>query len=159
MLEWVRTKIGELEQNQKYSWIVQFIKFGIVGVSNTLVGLGIYYLCFYAFGWYYQIGNVLSFIISVSNSYYWNSKYVFKMGERRSFSQHISAYVKTLTAYGSTFLLSTFLLWFWVEAAGISEGIAPLINLCITIPLNFVINKFWTFRKKENGDAPEGSAK
>ena len=49
-------------------------------------------------------------------------------------------------SYGGTSLLSTFLLWLEVQL-GVSKVIAPVVNLIITIPLNFVINKFWTFRK------------
>ncbi|MEG2931919.1 MAG: GtrA family protein [Ruthenibacterium sp.] len=30
---------------------------------------------------------------------------------------------------------------------GVSEWIAPVINLVITIPLNFILNKFWTFKQ------------
>ena len=140
--------------------IVQFIKFGVVGLSNTAISLGVYYLCVYVFHWHYQVGNVLGFILSVTNAYFWNSRYVFKMGKRRTFTEHCKTYIKTVVAYGSTFLLSTALLWLWVDVLGISEGLAPIINLIITIPLNFVINKFWTFRKKADAQqaAPERAA-
>ena len=48
---------------------------------------------------------------------------------------------------GGTFVLDSLLLVFWVEAIGIPEALAPVLNLCITIPLNFFINKYWTFRR------------
>lgn len=143
--------LSRLEAHPKWGWLVQFVKFGIVGVSNTLISLAVYYLCVYALDWHYQIGNVLGFIISVTNAYYWNSKYVFKTGERRFFAEHAKAYAKTVAAYGGTFLLSMWLLWLWVEKLGVSEAVAPVINLLITVPLNYVINKFWTFRKANEG--------
>jgi len=37
-----------------------------------------------------------------------------------------------------------------VEIAGIPETLAPILNLCITIPLNFLVNKYWTFKKSAN---------
>jgi len=43
--------------------------------------------------------------------------------------------------------LSSALLFLLVQVIGISQMIAPIINLAITTPLNFVINKFWTFTK------------
>ncbi len=137
----------------------QFIKFGLVGVSNTLISLGVYYLCVNLLDMHYQLANLLGFVISVTNAYYWNSRYVFKMGTHRTFGEHLRTYAKTVTAYGGTYLLSTGLLWLWVDVVGISENIAPLINLCITIPLNFIINKLWTFRKKpaEEGAAESGA--
>jgi putative flippase GtrA len=36
--------------------------------------------------------------------------------------------------------------WVWINVFGISKYVAPLINLVISIPLNFIINKFWAFR-------------
>ena len=135
-----------LENNEKYGKYVQFVKFGIVGVSNTLISLGVYWFCFYGLHMHYQLANILAFIISVTNAYYWNSRYVFKSGEKRGINEHAKAYMKAFVSYGATFLLSTALLTLWVEVCHISEGVAPLINLLITIPLNFILNKFWAFK-------------
>lgn len=119
----------------------QFIKFGLVGVSNTLISLGTYYLLYFL-GINYLIANTIGFVVSVLNSYYWNNKYVFKKTQ----SGHLKPLIKTFLSYGSTFLLSTFLLFVMVQHLGISEVIAPIITLVITIPLNFLINKFWAFK-------------
>ena len=40
------------------------------------------------------------------------------------------------------------LLWFWIDACGVSEYVAPIINLLVTVPLNFLLNKFWAFKAK-----------
>ena len=55
---------------------------------------------------------------------------------------------KTYVSYGGTSALSTALLWVEVELLFVSELYAPIINLVITIPLNYLINKFWTFKSK-----------
>ena len=120
--------------------ITQFVKFGIVGVSNTLIHLGIYYALIYV-GAHYILANTLGFVISVLNAYYWNNKYVFKSGRMK-----FSALLKVYTSYGGTFLISTVLLFLMVDIIGISALLAPIINMCITIPLNFILNKFWAFR-------------
>jgi len=126
---------------------VQFVKFGIVGVSNTLISLVIYYIGLY-FGIYYVISNVLGFFAGTLNAYYWNNKYVFRKeeGEERSTAKSM---VKVFVSYGISLGLSTALLVLWVDVVGIHEKIAPLLNLCITIPLNFVMNKFWAFRAEK----------
>lgn len=121
--------------------IKQFIKFGLVGVSNTLISLGTYYLLYFL-GVNYLIANTFGFIISVLNSYYWNNKYVFKKTQEG----HLKPLIKTFLSYGSTFLLSTVLLFVIVQYLGVSEIIAPIATLVITIPLNFVMNKFWAFK-------------
>lgn len=131
-------------------WIAkcwQIIKFGIVGVSNTLISLAVYQLALNALGLHYLAANALGLVISVVNAYYWNNRCVFGGGQKRPFLKHVALYFKSLTAYGGTFVLDSLLLVFWVEAIGIPEALAPVLNLCITIPLNFFINKYWTFRR------------
>ncbi len=141
-------RLRRFSESSRGKWLLQFIKFGMVGVSNTLLSMGIYYLGVYCLKLHYQISNLIGFIVSVTNAYFWNSRYVFGDGSKKSVSQHAKAYVKTLLSYGAVFLLTIVLLWAWVEKLHISEGIAPILNLIITVPLNFVLNKFWTFRKK-----------
>ena len=58
--------------------IFQFIKFGIVGVSNTAISLAIYYIIYWINPKWYMIGNVAGWVISVANAFFWNNKYVFK---------------------------------------------------------------------------------
>ncbi len=69
----------------KYQAFAQFVKFGIVGLSNTLVSYVIYYFtirgCEIAGVFQktdYILATVVSFLLSVLWSFYWNKKYVFK---------------------------------------------------------------------------------
>ena len=71
--------------------LVQFVKFGIVGVSNTVISYVINVLVLLAMkpmdvSWDYFVGNIVSFILSVLWSFYWNNRLVFKVqeGEKRS---------------------------------------------------------------------------
>jgi len=126
---------------KKYlSIFIQFIKFGIVGVSNTLISLAVYYGLVYL-GVHYLPANVAGFIIGTLNSYYWNNKYVFKRSRG-----HLRAIIKMFMCYTFTFLLASGLLILQIEYLGISEYIAPLINIPITTVINFLINKFWVFK-------------
>ena len=52
--------------------------------------------------------------------------------------------VNYLVAHFVAFVLSVL----WVQVFHISEFIAPIINLLVSVPLNFIINKFWAFREK-----------
>lgn len=135
------------ERNPKLGTFVQFAKFSIVGFSNTLMSLAIYYLCFNLLDMHYQIAYLIAFVVSVTNAYYWNSRYVFKNGRTYGAGEHFGAYCKAFLAYGSTYLLSLILLYVWVEKCKINENIAPLINLLVSIPLNYVLNKRWAFKK------------
>lgn len=121
--------------------IKQFIKFGLVGISNTLISLVTYYFLFFL-GVNYLIANATGFVVSVLNSYYWNNKYVFCKTKKG----HLIPLIKTFMSYGFTFILSTGLLFVMVQYAKISEIIAPIATLIITIPINFFMNKFWAFK-------------
>lgn len=133
---------------------LQFIKFGIVGVSNTVISYILYAVCLMLLrsgnilsGVDYIIAQVVQFILSVLWSFYWNNKFVFELknGEKRSIWKSL---IKTYISYSFTGLfLSSILLVLWVQVLGISEFIAPIINLLISVPLNFIINKFWAFKK------------
>lgn len=129
----------------KKNAIVQFIKFGIVGVSNTAISLVIYYLFIWLNPALYIVGNTVGWVVSVANAFFWNNRYVFH-SENNGKGALLKKIGKTYLSYGATFLLSTLLLYLQVDVAGWSEQIAPLVNLLITIPLNFLLNKFWTFR-------------
>lgn len=139
---------------RKQQLFIQFIKFGFVGVSNTAISYGTYALLT-SFGIPYVISNVIAFIVSVLNSYFWNNRYVFRKGdyEKRNPWRTLA---KTFLAYGITgLLLSNVLLVLLVEKFQMNKYIAPILILLITIPLNFIINKFWAFKAKAIKEIPE----
>lgn len=136
-----KCNIHSKEDFWKFVW--QFVKFGLVGVSNTLINLAVYYAVVLLFGVeHYILANTLGFIISVINAYIWNSKFVFQKKGRK----HGKSFIKVFVSYGSTFLLGTGFLFVLVHYWNVSEMIAPIINLLLTIPLNFLLNKFWAFK-------------
>lgn len=127
--------------------ILQFIKFGIVGFSNTVLSY-IVFTIFVLFGIHYLIANLLSFIAGVSNAFYWSNEYVFKKSgnERRDLLQSL---LKTFLAYGFTgVVLNSLLLYVLVDKYEISSLIAQALCLIITVPLNFILNKYWSFKTK-----------
>lgn len=129
------------------SWeaLMQFVKFGIVGLSNTIISY-ITYSILVILGIHYLLAQIVAFIVSVLNSFFWNDKYVFKEKSRTRNSW--KTFVKTFISYtGTGLILSGLLLYFWIEVLHIHELIAPIINLLITIPLNFVLNKLWAFKE------------
>ena len=47
----IRRLWQQLESNPKTAALLQFVKFGLVGVSNTAISYGIEMLCFYVFSY------------------------------------------------------------------------------------------------------------
>ena len=138
--------MGIHNREEFFTVLWQFIKFGIVGVSNTLISLAIYYIFVFISKDLYLWGQVVGWVVSVFNAFFWNNKYVFR-SEKTGFRAVLKRLLKTYLTYGATFLLTTVLLYLEVDVWHMSELIAPLINLLISIPLNFLLNKFWAFKK------------
>ena len=144
----------------KVEGLTQFVKFGLIGVTNTLISYGIYMLVIWLmkpvnFAYDYIIGSVLGFIISVLWSFYWNNKLVFTEGsEKRNI---LKSLLKTYLSYAATgIVLSNILLYVFVDLMGIPKAVAPILGLLITVPLNFILNKYWAFRKeKKKTEKPE----
>lgn len=136
--------------------LVQFVKFGLVGVSNTLISYAVDMLCYYVLfanvPWgettVVFVTSAISFIVSVTNSYYWNNRYVFG-GGKKTIGQHAWTYLKTVLCYALTGLVLAPLMKDWLVARSVPFWAASPITLIVTIPLNFVMNKFFAFGKKK----------
>ena len=153
MIRFFLTRVFHLKLSEKkLEGILQFFKFGIVGLSNTVISYVIYVIALLAFQAMgvsenidYLAAQVIAFILSVLWSFYWNNKYVF--GDAASGRNIIHTLLKTYVSYAFTGLfLNSILAVLWVEVLGIDKMLAPVINLLISVPVNFVMNKFWAFK-------------
>ena len=144
----------ELTQKQ-WDSLFQFVKFGLVGVWNTLFSYAINIGCLIIFqkagilGKYdldMYAANLIAFAFCVLVSFLLNSRFVFKLneGESRNFGR---ALLKSYLSYGFTgIILNNLLAYIWVSLLGISKFIAPVFSLFIAIPINFLMNKLWAFK-------------
>lgn len=155
IIDYILRKILRLNiSDEKMDALMQFIKFGIVGLSNTVISYVIYVGVLLLFQKNkmiptidYLVAQVIAFILSVLWSFYWNNKYVFqkKDDEERNLLQSL---IKTYISYAFTGLfLNSILSLLWVEIVHIPKMVAPIINLLVSVPINFLMNKFWAFRK------------
>ena len=164
-----------LKENDKMKNVWQFIKFGLVGVSNTLISEAVYAVLV-LFKCNYLFASFMGFVISVLNAYYWSNKYVFKEEEDKEKRIWWKVLLKTYVAYSWGFLINLFLLVIWMEVLHIADYMGPLqefltgfglqgfesdvlgslvaegINLILTIPMNFLINKYWAYGQKSQSN-------
>lgn len=132
---------------------IQFIKFGIVGISNTLVSYLLNLLCLFVLDKYevaydYVIANTVAFVLSVLWSFYWNERFVFTENREGYQSNRLVRLLKMYLSYGFTgIILNNALSFLGISVLGISKVIAPLINSAIGVPINYVLNKKWTFEE------------
>lgn len=152
-LDFIAFKILHLKlSKEKWNSFLQFVKFGIVGASNTVVSYIIYIVSLVLFQknqWFsrtdYLIAQIIAFVLSVLWSFFWNNKYVFKSEKTKR--PWIYSLMKTYISYAFTGLfLNSILSVLWVQIFHVSKLISPLINLLVSVPINFVLNKFWAFK-------------
>ena len=142
-----RIRHKEFTDNDRHVWL-QFLGFCIIGCSNFVVQYAVYASCIKFLGFDKQLANVCGFLISVLNAFYWNNKLVFK-GDKATVKEILWSLLKTYMAYAITGLgMTAILLYVEVDVLKIPALLAPVINLFITTPINFFMNKLWAFGDK-----------
>lgn len=122
----------------------------MVGVVNTVLSYLITNGSYYILHLHEQVSNLISFLITVLISYLLNSRFVFRQeeGQRQPWYR---ALAKVYASYALTELVLMGILLFVQERLlGIPHYIATFVNLCVTVPLNFILNKFWAYSKRDN---------
>ena len=125
-----------------HNW-VQLAKFCIVGGSGYAINLAVYTALLKWAGLHYLAAAVVSFLVAVSNNYWWNRHWTFR-GERGHFAyQGMRFGVVSAVALGANLgLLRLFV------ALGVGKVVGQAIAIVAVTPLNFVGNKLWSFRPR-----------
>lgn len=135
------------EKRKKAEGLIQFVKFGIVGGFNTIFSYVIVNVMYYAWGIHEQIGNATAFVITVFISYMANSRFVFRESAKEQ--SFLAGLVKVYISYSITgIFIVGILLYVESDILHIPLYISTFANIFITVPINFILNKFWAYRKK-----------
>jgi putative flippase GtrA len=122
-----------------HNWI-QLGKFGVVGVSGYLLNLVIYTLLL---GIGAHSAAVISFVVSAGSNYWWNRHWTFASQKGDFTVQGIRYLAVTLVALAVNQLwLLVFLDWF-----GWGKIISQALAIALIVPVNFLGNKLWSFRR------------
>ncbi len=121
--------------------LIMFIKFSCVGVLNTLIDYGVFFVMCDIFGINIYISNVCGYVLSATNSYFMNSMFVYK-DKKFGFKK----YVAFLAGNVSVLLLSTAFIAVLSKNIEV-KTIAKLISAPFTILLNFCFQRFILFKK------------
>ena len=147
---------------------LQLIKFGLIGVSNTLIDFLIASALNALFGIYY-LAKIVGYACGIANSYFWNSRWTFREERRRDAREIVSFVAVNLITLGLSLLLQ----WvfrdrlhldaWWTGFAGENfftkllngERFCLLLATGIALIVNFLGNKLLVFRKKEQSEPTE----
>ncbi len=118
----------------------QISRFIFVGILNTIVGYGAYFILLYL-NIYYMLALLISHIIGVTNSFIWNKKWTF-----RSEGNARREGIKFFSVYGIIFMMNLFILTFFVEGLKLTPQIGQVIALGICTMISYFGHKYWSFR-------------
>jgi len=133
--------------------MVQVLLFALVGCSSALVNLGIYNLALWGLqawdlfpGFDFLIAQFFGFVISVAWAFFFNRRYVFRAPGAPWKESLIKVYITySLTGIGLSSLLSLL----WVHIFRFPKEIVTILNDTLCFPVNFLLNKYWSFRKEK----------
>jgi putative flippase GtrA len=121
--------------------LVQFVKFGIVGVSNTVLAFAVYTVLLKGFGVWYLAASALGFAVGATNGFLLNRRWTFREHVGDALTPVRWAVVQTC-GLG----VNEALLYLFVHDAHIDALLAQLFATSVVTVTTFIVNRAWTFR-------------
>ncbi len=142
-----------MSENEAKRTFIQLVKYGIIGMSNTLITLIVFYIINTWMGMDYAIANTIGYILGLINSFVWNRTWVFRSGGNlwREAGLFLLGF---LICYGlqmgaSQWLLSTSLHDIelsWLPMKNTGENIIMCLSMVVYTLANYAYNRFVTFK-------------
>lgn len=123
--------------------IRQFIKFGLVGLSSTVIDWGIYLVLERFFSIFYLMAKILSFSVAVFNSFYWNRRWTFRSAD----PQKLRQLIKFLMIASVGLVLNALVMFVAVDKIKLHDIYGLILATGFVTFWNFLANKFYTFKE------------
>jgi putative flippase GtrA len=121
--------------------ILQFVKFGIVGVSNTLISFAVYTLLLKAFGVWYVAASGIGFAVGAINGFLWNRAWTFRGHVGDALTP-----VRWFAVQSCGLLVNLGLVYLFVDGFGLGKLTGQAVTIAIVTVLTFFVNRAWTFK-------------
>jgi putative flippase GtrA len=122
--------------------LVQFVKFGIVGVSNTLLTLVVYTVLLKVFGVWYLAASAIGFAVGATNGFLLNRRWTFR--------EHVGdalTPVRWGIVQSGGLGVNEGLLYLLVHDGHLDKLLAQVCATAVVTVTTFFINRAWTFRE------------
>jgi len=123
--------------------MVQFVKFGIVGVSNTLLFLAVYTLLLEGFEVWYLAASGIGFVVGAVNGFLLNRRWTFRGHVGDALTP-----VRWGVVQSGGLLLNLGLVALCVGGLGMGELIGQAVAIAVVVVVTFIANRAWTFRAR-----------
>lgn len=144
-----------MSDNEAKKTFIQLLKYGIIGISNTLITLAVFYVVNTLLGYGYALANTLGYVLGVVNSFVWNRTWVFRTQGNvlREASLFVLGFIVcyALQMGFSQWLLTTPLAdvqLAWLPMKNTGNNIIMCLSMVVYTLANYVYNRFVTFKQK-----------
>ena len=120
---------------------VQLFKFGLVGATGYAVNLAVFALLTQALDVHHIAAAIGAFCVAVSNNFVWNRHWTFRARDGHPGFQAARFFAVSVAGLGFNLLVLELL----VSSAGLDEVPSQAIAVAVSMPVNFIGNKLWTF--------------
>lgn len=121
--------------------VKQAIKYGIVGLGNTLITAGVIWVMMKLLGCSDITSNVAGYVAGVLNSFVWNKQWTFQ-----SSAGWTSSAIRFGVVFGICYLLQLGVLMVLNKHLPIDPYYNQLIAMAFYTAINFIMNKLYTFK-------------
>ena len=134
----------------------KFIKFGTIGVLNTLVDAAVFFVVYRILctgaglppsgtdnpAWVTAVAQAVAFVTASLNSFLWNKRWTFEKRNKLTRREVVRAVVTNVGYY----LVSLLLIRGVAALFQVPDTVAKLPATLCMIFYNYLMNKFWVFR-------------
>lgn len=159
----MKRQINELTKKRG---IRQLVKYGMVGSVGMVIDMGLFYLLAVKLSVQYpisayigellggkipihvidaDISHIISSIVAITNNFILNSYFTFKVTDNK-----LQRFLSFAGIAAIGLLISTTLITLFVGKIKMDEMLAKIIATCIIAAIQFTINKFFTFKQRQN---------
>jgi len=131
--------------------LVQLVKFGIVGVSNTLITLVVYTVLLKVFGVWYLAASAIGFAAGATNGFLLNRRWTFRGHVGDALTP-----VRWAIVQGCGLGINEGLLFLFVHDAHLDKLLAQVCATAVVTLTTFFVNRAWTFRMNTPVAAADG---
>ena len=122
---------------------MQLAKFSTVGASGYVINLAVFSALLLGADFPHLAAATVSFLVAVTNNYTWNRLWTFRGQRGHVAYQGLRFLFVAVCALIANLVVLETLIWI-----GLPKIPAQAIAIVLVMPLNFIGNKLWSFRRR-----------
>ncbi|MFM2484504.1 GtrA family protein [Celerinatantimonas yamalensis] len=120
--------------------MIHFIKYGLIGVINTILGYGITFSLFYL-KVNPEVSNLLGYVIGFFCSYFLNKKFSFKSSQA-----HRVELPKFIGSMLVAYLVNLSIFISLIRLGGVNIYLSQILSGIVYVVAGFLLSKYWVFK-------------